>query len=217
MKTISKTFNVYSLNELDKNAKNKACDIIRDKLIDDYFYNFKYDCYDILSNNYNLTGFDIEYSLNYCQGDGLCFYAKNKNILSYTNLTTKKDCNAFELYILQEYAKKIDKKEFNLIIEYLNSGYCIYIIKNGFHYSHAYTCSIDYEYYCNNNSELENDVNNAIIKLCKELFDNVYVKICNELEKFGYACYDVSDKDVAEYCDEINYLFYEDGAVYGCE
>ena len=129
---------------------------------------------------------------------------------NWTIKNKKDDINSFEKYIINNYSQN----DIELILEYLNSGYCLKVYKSDSMYAHKYTCAIDFEFYYNDNKELENKVNELIEKLVDDLQVNVYYSICDEMEEIGYSCYDVDQQDVEEYIECFEYEFLEDGSIY---
>ena len=89
MKKIVKEINIYSFEELKEDTQNKIMKDFKEILINDNFdmlsENYNY----ILKEKYKLYNFDINFSLSYCQGDGVCFYNNKYNLLSYEVLKNK--------------------------------------------------------------------------------------------------------------------------------
>ena len=147
--------------------------------------------------------------ISYCQGDGACFI--NNSILSYTNIKNKKDLNAFEKWLIDN----LNEEEMMLLLDYLNSGYNLDIIKISHHYEHARTCRIDYEYfYSSDDPEYLNRINYFISELCDRLFENVYISICKDLEEFLYKNYEVSEEEAIEEIKQNECLFMRDGSLF---
>lgn len=213
MKSIEIT--VYKIDELkDINIKayNKVMDDSRQFLIDS---NFNYATEDViytLKEKYNLSidEKNIFYSISYCQGDGFCFI--DSNILSYTNIKNKsKDCNAFEKWIIDN----LSDDDMRLLLDYLNCNYNLSIIKTSHHYSHVYTCIIDYEvFYSSDDENYIETMNNFIYELTKKLFNNVYVAICNDIETMLYSYYDIAEDDVIQFINDNDYYYDIDGVLY---
>ena len=73
MRTITIDYDVYTYDELSAEAKNK----VKDWILSDDFRN--YELYDILKEDLKAlfnADLDVEYSLSYCQGDGLNIYGE---------------------------------------------------------------------------------------------------------------------------------------------
>lgn len=208
------TIDLYNINELkivNIDAYNKILEKNRQQIIDDRFtYSALSACISILKEyNLDIDARGIYYSVSYCQGDGVSFI--DRKILSYYHIKNKSgDCNAFEKWILNN----VNESEISLLLEYLNSGYNLNILKKTHNYCHAYTCIIDYETYYNDDPTLDNSVNEFIYNLCKDLFDNVYLEICKKIEDYLYSFYDVNDSDAIEYSDINNNYYDINGVLY---
>ena len=213
MKTIEITvYNIKELETINKKTYDKVIQRVSDYLINDRFNFASDDALYILNEKYKLeiTEKNIYYSISYCQGDGFSFI--DNDILSYTRLKNKSnDRNVFEKWI----ADNLSNDEMTMLLDYLNSDYNIDIIKTSHNYCHPYTCKIDYEYFYSSDDEnYKVKINNFISKLCDRLFDNVYVKICGEIETILYSYYDITTDDVIEFINDNNYYYDIDGNLY---
>ena len=212
MKTITKIFNIYNFDELSEKAKEKVVNASREYLYTEHCNNVDDVIYECLYN-YGVGDAEYNYSLNYSQGDGVCFY--NINLFSYTRLTSKyynTKLNKFELEALT----LLNEEEYKLLLQYLNEGYNIKIVKNSSMYCHSHTCTLEEEYYYSDNEEEEKAINNLIYDLKKKM-ENIYHKMCYQIERLAYNYIEyISDDEIKE---EINYLqndcglmFLEDGS-----
>lgn len=207
MRKIVKEINIYKFDELKEETQNKLIKDFKEILINDNFdmlsENFNY----ILKEDYNLYNFEINYSLSYCQGDGVCFYNNKYNLLSYEVLKNKdiENANIFEKYIIEN--DLINDK----LLYYLCEGYNLGIFKRNSNYSYASTCFIDYEYYYNDDEE---GTTSDYIDLIAEKLYILYLSTCEELEKIGYSNYDVSNQEVKEYIEDNEFEFLENGEIY---
>lgn len=207
MRKIVKEINIFNFEELESDIQKKIINDFKEMLVNDNFELLEENYIYKLENDYKLYDYEIEYSLSYSQGDGVCFYNNRYNLLSYTVLKNNdiKNANVFEKYLIEN--NLINDK----LLNYLNDGYNLGIFKGGNNYTHAYTCIIDYEYYYNDDEQ--ETINNYIEDIKHKLYD-VYINLCGELEKIGYSCYDVPDDEVKEYIDNYNYEFLEDGKIF---
>ena len=217
MKTITKIFNIYNFDELSEKAKEKVVNASREYLYTEHCKNVDDVIYECLYN-YGVGDAEYNYSLNYSQGDGVCFY--NINLFSYTRLTSKDNnikLNKFEIEALT----LLNEKEYKMFLQYLNEGYNIKIVKNSSMYCHSHTCTLEEEYYYSDNEEEEKAINNLIYDLKKKM-ENIYHKMCYEIERLAYNYIEyISDDEIKE---NINYLesdcglmCQEDGSYYyGC-
>ena len=193
MKTIQ--LNIYKFDELNDEAKQVAIEKQRE---------WEYECGNPLmwfSETYNekfsdagFTGTEIQYSLSYCQGDGLSFSAKD-----YDNL------EQLYLKVLGEGKEKTAKL--------LAENTTVNITGNTGRY--CYASKSDVELYIENytsgftSSERMDEV---CAKVEKEL-QEIYLTLCKELEDIGYKEieYANSDEAISETIRINEYDFLEDG------
>lgn len=212
MRTITKIINLYNFDELSEKAKEKVLNTEKEYLYNNHCNNLDDFICDCLYN-YGIEDAKYNYSLSYSQGDGVCFY--NINLFSYTRLTSKDNnikLNKFEIEALT----LLNEEEYKLLLQYLNDGYNIKIVKNSSMYCHSHTCTLEEEYYYSDNEEEEKEINNLIYDLKKKM-ENIYHNMCYEIERLAYNYIEnISDDEIKE---EINYLqsdcglmFLEDGS-----
>lgn len=194
MKTVS--INTYKFSELSAEAKQKAINWYKELQYEDLLPFFEDECNETLAE----AGFDnakVSYSLNYCQGDGLSFKADSYNKLEglfVAELGTDKDKTA------------------KLLAEA-----CTQVIKgNTGHYCYASKSDIDLyiEGYHTNYKELVN-INTIVGKVLANL-EYIYIDICKQLEKQGYAEieWSLSDECIIENIEANDYDFTEDGKLW---
>ena len=186
---------VYTFDELSDDAKEKAIEKFRDneyKHLDlDYFAE---DCIYQLEK----LGFvnpQVQYSLGYCQGDGLSFEADE-----YSKLE--------DLYI-EELGKEKEKTA-KLLAD--NSTFICTGNKGG--YCYASTSHIDL-YIENYSSGINTDCNNIndVVHIVRGKLEDLYIDICNNLEKQGYdeIEYRLSDECIIENIQCNEYEFTKEG------
>lgn len=217
MKQVTKTYNVFSYEELNKEAQKKAVEKAYTWLSEERCDHLKDDILEEMNYLYNIVPDNLFYSLSYSQGDGLCFTLKN--IFSYTKLkdflnSTGKltDLNAFEKAIISE----LDETQQYLVLEYLNSNYNISIRKISWNYEHSHTCDFTWDYYENNNTIKEKAVNDVIKELCSSigLFRKIYDEICRNMENLGYEIAYPEEDEVVEYINLQEFEYLEDGTLF---
>lgn len=212
MRTITKIINLYNFDELSEKAKEKVLNTEKEYLYNNHCNNLDDFICDCLYN-YGVEEAKYNYSLNYSQGDGVCFY--NINLFSYSRLTSKdynKRLNKFEIEALT----LLNEEEYKMLLQYLNEGYNIKIVKNSSMYCHSHTCTLEEEYYYSDDAEEENKMNNFIYDLKKKM-ENIYYNMCYEIERLAYNYIEnISNDEIKE---DINYLqsdcglmFLEDGS-----
>jgi hypothetical protein len=175
-----KTINVYSFAELCDDAKKKAINSYRTKYgfdefeLEDYMDSVFAGKVETLSSE-----FHYNYSLNHCQGDGVCFYG---------------DVVGDDLYALAKLVyldlvpDDVTKAISNGIIDKVSFD------KTDTHYCHKYTVEITVHYPLDFADELSDDDFNAMINFQKAI-TIWYRKTCDDLERLGYYTIDMLQSD----------------------
>lgn len=212
---IEKTIRLYNIKELEKINKRMYQKILDDEK--ESCINIRFDCAmddinDVMKYNYNIddpSSYKFNYSISYSQGDGVSF--TSDRILSYSrlsNVTEKEKMNVFEKYLIDN----LSINELSMVIEYLNCGYNISIIRCGYHYYHKYTCKIDYEsFYSSDDQSYCEKMDNLIYGICEKLFNDVYCEICDHIEKMLYNYYEIDDYEVIEFLMDNEFLYTKEG------
>lgn len=193
MKT--KTINIYSFEELSQEAQQKAIECFRDckQNNDDLFMFFDDDVKERLKEN----GWDdvkLQYSLSYCQGDGLSFSGK-------LNL---------KWFLENEYSHKLPKYKINALCEYI---YSVHSKGNTGHYQYIYASENQIDYIKNYQDNIERKY---IYKLWNDVLKEIkfsYMLLCRNFEKQGYDEIDfqLSDECIKEDIQANEYEFLENG------
>lgn len=186
---------VYLFNELSKDAQQKAIEQVRNR---------KEVCLDFFNDDavskIEEVGFygdvQLQYSLSYCQGDGLSF-----------------SCKGIEETVLFSFFAEVlgagKEKTAKVIMDncyFVNTG-------NDGHYCFASKSDIDY-YLESYKAEYKN-VNEVVGKVLEKI-ENLYIDLCKELEKQGYdeIEYQYSDEEIIEDIIANEYEFLKDGTRY---
>jgi len=186
---------VYEFHELSKQAKENAIKYFREdtEVMLDFF---KDDCVHY-ANERGFEDIELQYSLGYCQGDGLSFSAQE-----YTKLE--------ELY-LDELGKGKEKTA-KLLADNTyfkctgNNGYYCFASSSDIDiWIENYTSSINTD--CENINEV---VNNVRLKL-----EQIYCDVCDELETRGYdeIEYQYSDECIIMDIEANQYEFTKEGTL----
>lgn len=210
MEIIIKEYNVYDFSELSEEAK----EIAKQWYLDDDFRPSEFtEIYEQdLQNIFPDSELKLQYSLNYCQGDGLNIYG-NLDVNNILNLPASGFCgNEFDDLI-----GYFTDKEVRTISRYSNEcGTEIGLPMNN-HYNY---CCVDRISLA---EEWENDLWWASYKnINKELLQNLekYVitiieRLCADYEKYGYKFfYEVEDETMEELCDINEWKFLENGTYF---
>lgn len=192
--------NVYEFDDLSKDVQDEVIERYRDKLAD----LLNEDLEDIMNRELNNCtdnlDFELAYSLNCCQGDGVSFTG---NVVGKEELLTLASL---------AYGNKIPKNILRLIK--WGTIYAVDFVRNSHHYVHKYTVTItiidnynmgkDYCHISRAMNELENAINEW------------YLQVCDNLEKIGYDTIEIlyGDNNIRCYIDENGLEFYEDGDDY---
>jgi hypothetical protein len=161
----TKTYNIYTFDELDEKAKEKARDWYRQNYSDYPFLSedMEEEAKQLLEDAGIITDdFKVYYSLSYCQGDGAMIEIKGKW-----------------------------------------KTYDVRVTQSGMYY-HYNSKNIYLQ-----DSETGEDVEESI----EDEFNQIYIDICQKLEKFGYQHmeHDDSDDNVDENILASEYTFLLDG------
>ena len=188
-----KSYKVYDFNELTEEAKKNAINKYYES--EDYSFLTMYledELYSLDVLNI-FKSVNLQYSLGYCQGDGLSFSCNidfDKFIDNYTYFSKWKES--------QKRALK------QLVYNVHSSG-------NTQLYYFSSRKDIRFDFYIDEEYPLlENKLNEAICEL-----QNYYLNICQELEKYGYSIieYRMDNEEFLEHCQVNNYTFREDGTM----
>ena len=177
---------VFQFDELSKEAKQNVIDkwyetedypFLTENLQEQLDY---LDCY--------FSETELQYSLSYCQGDGLSF-SGNFDFKKWLN--DKTDLKKSVQWALCEHVAYIKSKG--------NNG----------HYAFCSKSDIDYEYEYTEMKEIEKLFEDDILPDIQDY----YIQLCNQLEKSGYSEleYRMDFNEFSEHCEANLYEFTKDG------
>lgn len=208
MRTIIKTYNVFNYNELSEEAKER----VKEWYLDDDTR--VWDFSDICNENlYNLFKSDlkVQYSLSYCQGDGLNIYGEVEAEKIFKCLDEYRDVKLFE-----EFENMLTEKEKKTILHYADECGSIKLEENcRYCYSLANCIDVvdEWKYQLENYSCFKN-INTEVLQKFEKLVRGIFKKLCGDYERAGYSYfYEIDDKELAEICEANNYEFFENGQV----
>lgn len=214
MKTITKTYKVYSYTELSDEAKEKVKqDYLNNPVRNDIFYE---DCTETIYDLFPQSDLKIQYSLSSCQGDGFNTYG-TLDVFNLINLMRNKEKLPFSL--LNKIEKDVDiftSEELDLLSQYYNY-YCSSIkIPHNFRYCYS---QADYINFSDDwAEELENaemEYNDNLIIKFENFVRKFFSKLNNMFEEEGYDfLYNVSDEEIEDWCEANEYMFLEDGTLF---
>lgn len=191
---------VFTFDELSQEAKEVAIEKQRQWQYEygEYLHFFQDTCEEhIMRAGFN--GIKLQYSLSYCQGDGLSFSAE-----SYDNL------EQIYLDILGKGKEKTAK--------ILADNTTFQAKGNDGRYCFASKSDIDM-YLENWNSAInvtDTDNIDEVIEVALSRVEDIYMELCKELEDMGYAEieYQNSDEVIIENIKANDYEFTEDGLIF---
>lgn len=206
MRTITVTQNIdlYHYNELSEDAKQKVkewylegqdADTFTETVIEDMHYLFP---------NSSLS---VEYSLNYCQGDGLNI---NGDLSLYDFLdkwqATEKEKHTINYYIDNSFSDYTfeKNKHYGYSCKFIDEKYIKYTIQK--YTIQDFIEKLEY-------LKIKNINKNIIEKFFNDMID-YFEGLDKEYEEYGYKYfYEISDEDLADVCENNQYEFLYDGTI----
>jgi hypothetical protein len=186
-----KTINVYNFNELSQDAKKVAIEKFRGEG-EVYLEFFNDDCIGIIEQRGFFGNIKLQYSLSYCQGDGLSF-----------------SCDFIKTKILQKLFKEVLGEAKNKTIQLIIDNCYFNLVGNTGHYCYANSRDLEFRFDDNINAPNIEEVVGKVEDKLREL----YLSLCKELEKQGYdeIEFQNSDECIVDLLEANDYEFLEDG------
>lgn len=195
MKTITKKINLYRYNELSEQAKEKVKQWYLEGLDAEFFSDMCLE--ELYAEGFKNSDLKLQFSLSYCQGDGLNIYGGL--YLSEALEVLKEDFTAKEYKRLSFYLKDVPAYEMPYN-DYYN--YCVA--------EYIETSDLIEEY-----NEDYRKIDYTLIDRFNDLLIKYFTEKCSQFEKKGYRYfYEVSEDDLKEFCDDGDYWFTESGTAY---
>lgn len=187
MRTETKTITLYQLSELSDSAKDRAISDWRNATDYVELSFFNDECVD----NAKEAGFDnakVQYSLGYCQGDGVSFSAEI-DVKKFILLARPNMSHARAQIIASN-------------CQYVSTG-------NSGRYCFAHKNDVDL--YLDSNKNMPNI--EAVVSDALSIIEDAYMDLCRDFEKDGYAEIENqnSDEYITDTLEANNYEFTEDG------
>ena len=199
-------FFVYKYEELSDKAKEKAKEEYLNNpwKNDDLYCQIKWDLGELFPNS-NLK---VQYSLSYCQGDGLNVYGRVQ-LCDLSNVHAKAPT--------YNHLQKFNAKEWKRFSHYYEAVCPRIELPMNHRYGYCMASRLDFAddmigeledmYYSNIDENLIREFEKAI----KELF----CAYCNSWEEAGYRyLYEVEDEEMSELSEANEWEYYEDGRLY---
>ena len=211
MEIITREYKVYNFSELSEDAKEKA----KQWYLDDDFrpYDFENIYTEDLKYLFNNSDLKLQFSLSYCQGDGLNIYGKLDLVDVFTAIRdTKHSGDLFKQYkdLFSEHEQKTIEAYMEVCgreveLPY-NRHYC-YCIDDRVDFADDWIESLEYCRYKN----IQIDTIRKMEKLVGRMFEN----LSGTYEKYGYDYfYNADDEVVNEACEANGWRFLEDGTFF---
>ena len=208
--TITRTYNVYDFSELSEEAKEKAKAWYLDGQEPEIFTE---NCEEDLACLFPNSDLKVQYSLAYCQGDGLNIYGELDPLNIIALLREKKCGDTFS-----EVNKALTAREEKILRAYIKIfRFKISLPMNTTHYSY---CIADKTDFANEwIEELEynqfRSIKTGVIRKFERIVVSVFRKLAAQYEKAGYEYfYEISDEDMKEICEANEYMFLKDGTYF---
>lgn len=196
MKEITRIVKVYDFNELSDKAKENARMKYREHFRETEMFSDM--CNDKIKQDFPHSDLKVEYSLSYCQGDGLNIYGT----------FAVSDIIHFIKEKHEDYSELFNKQE-KRFIDYLEKQNIEITSRGNNHYSYYTDKAEDVKYYI----ELEmegnyyRDIPYNTIQCIANMFNDCFRKYCKEMEDDGYNYfYEVEDEEILEMWEMNEYL-----------
>ena len=211
MEIITREYKVYNFSELSEDAKEK----VKQWYLDDDFRPCEFENIytEDLRYLFNNSDLKLQFSLSYCQGDGLNIYGKLDLMDVFTAIRdTEHSGDLFEQYkdLFSEHEQKTIEAYMEVCgreveLPY-NRHYC-YCIDDRVDFADDWIESLEYCRYKN----IQIDTIRKMEKLVGRMFENLSATY----EKYGYDYfYNADDEVVNEECEANGWRFLEDGTFF---
>lgn len=193
-KTVVREYEVYEYKELCDKAKEAVKEWY---LRGQEAYPFTESCMEYLQELFPNSELQVEYSLNYCQGDGFNIYGK------------------IRLHeVLEKIADKFTAKELKFLDWMFNRYGSTYEMKPNRNYTYCICSRNDFaeDFLDWLAEELMRGIPTETLRKFNKLVGEYLDNLCGEFEKNGYTYfYEVSDEDLRDACEANEWMFTADG------
>lgn len=212
MRTVTNTYNVYTYTELSEEAKEK----VKLWYLDDPCRNetFSEIYTEDLKNLFPESDLKIQYSLGYCQGDGLNVYGELDLMDVFRAIRDKSYCGE----TFKDFWDSMTEHEQKTIEVYMevcgrnvdlpyNNGHYNYCVSDKTDFAESWIEELEYQQYKN--------IQVDTIRKMEKLVADMFVMLSKQYEEYGYKYfYEVDEEDVTETCESNGWEFLEDGTFY---
>lgn len=210
MEIITKEYKVYDFSELSKEAK----EAVKQWYLNDDYRPLEFtEIYEQdLQNIFPDSELKLQYSLNYCQGDGLNIYG-NLDVNNILNFPVSGFCgNEFEDLI-----GYFTDKEVRTIIQYSNECGAEICLPMNNHYDYCCVDRIDLAEEWESNLWYANykNTNKELLKKFEKYIITIIERLCADYEKYGYEFfYEIEDEELCDVCEANEWRFLQDGTYF---
>lgn len=212
MRTVTETYNVYTYPELSEKAKEKVNQwYLDDPLRSETFSEIYMDDLRYLFPNSELK---MQFSLSYCQGDGLNIYGKldlmdvfkvvrDKSSFGNTFADFWDNMTEHEQKTIEAYMEVCGR---NIALPY-NDRHYNYCVSDKTDFAEEWIEELEYQQYKN--------IQVDTIRKMEKLVADMFVMLAKQYEKYGYKYfYEPDEEDIMKTCESNGWEFLEDGTFY---
>ena len=209
MRTETIEYTVYNYDELSDDAKENVKQWYLNAMSSDMVCDFSNDVKDDLFNLFGENDLNVQYSLSYCQGDGLNIYGEidAESIFRYISENGQQFAN------VSTYPKALTEDEKQAILIYAkdcpnikipeNRPYC-YCIADRIDIVDTWSYELEFGSY--------SDIDHDLLYKFECLVRNIFECLCRDYEKWGYEYfYEIDDETMSEICAMNDWEFLFDG------
>lgn len=211
MREVVRKFNVYQYSELSEEAKEVAKKWYLDGRDSCDFSEIYEQDLGFLFPNSDLK---LEYSLGYCQGDGLNIYGSLNPmdiLMAIKNPSVAGDT-------FKDFRNILSNKEVRTISFYANDLRCdIALPRNNTHYSYCVADQTEFadEWIDELEYECIRDIKREVLVKFQDLVRKCFTTLAKKYEEYGYQFFYEVDEDEMKEASIVNeWEFYEDGRYY---
>lgn len=212
MRTITDTYNVYTYPELSEEAKEKVNQWYLDDPMRGEIFSEIYT--EDLKNLFPRSNLKIQYSLSYCQGDGLNIYGELDLMDVFNAIRNKTYCGEtfadFWDFMTEHEQKTIEAYteicRRSIALPY-NDGHYNYCVSDKMDFAENWIEELEYQQYKN--------IQVDTIRKMEKLVADMFVMLSKQYEEYGYKYfYEADEEEVTEICEANGWEFLEDGTFY---
>lgn len=211
MRTVTETYNVYTYPELSEEAKEKVGQWYLDDPCRNETFSEIYT--EDLHNLFENSELKIQFSLGYCQGDGLNIYGKLDLMDVFKSIRDKSYCGE----TFKDFWDAMTEHEQKTIEAYMevcgrnvelpsNRRYC-YCVAEQTDFVEDWISELEYQQYKN--------IKVDTIRKMEKLVADMFIMLSKQYEEYGYNYfYEPDEEEIAETCEANGWEFLEDGTFY---